>query len=334
MIRQRAPRGSALAVLWLCALCMAMACAEPPVQGKAGKGPGARPDVVNLVWFGHSLVQRGGEPAVDLPRLVDDLHRAARAAGRSSVPESATQAFVLQQRHLGDHLAGDARAQLRASRAHGATHVIGIGYMHMLGQRSFEHASLTYWLSRLQLASADSPRFHTEHIYRFIELMRTELPGATWVNYVGPALAHNVAPQPAIDARHACIANAAERTGDRVLNAHVGQAFRRAEQRARAENVPLSLQLSDGLHLSAQGAVLAASVIYQSIYGVDVVGLPVPQPYRDALAPTAEAQARVTQLLQETARDTVRSYRPACTTSLPEDGDFLARARGMAQASQ
>jgi hypothetical protein len=60
----------------------------------------------------------------------------------------------------------------------------------------------------------------------------------------------------------------------------------------------------------------------------------VPQPYRDALAPTAEAQARVTQLLQETARHTVRSYRPACTTSLPEDGDFLARARGMAQASQ
>jgi hypothetical protein len=276
------------------------------------------------------LVQRAGEkagdPPMDLPALVDALHHAARTEGRTSVPESDTLAFVLQQRHLGDHLAGRARDELKQSKAHQATHVIGIGYMHMLGQRSFDHPSLTAYLARMHVGSFDSPRFHTEHIYRFIELMRTELPGATWVNYVGPALAHNTAPQPAIDERHACIAQMAQVSGARVLNAYVGRAFRVAEERARKEGFPLQLQLADGLHLSAQGAVLAASVMYRTIYGVDPIGLSIPEPYLAALSRTPSEREGIAHMLQEVAQDTAERYRPECAHMLPEDEAFLARA--------
>jgi hypothetical protein len=296
----------------------------PPQEAK-----GTTP--VNVLWFGHSLVQRAGEragdPPMDLPALVDDLHRAARADGRTSIPESHARAHVLQSRHLGHHLEGEALAQLKAAKGQGITHVVGIGYMHMLGQRSFDYATITYWLSRLSLAGYDSARSHTEHIYRFVEAMRRELPEATWVNYVGPALVFNKGPQPSIDARHACIERYGRQAGTRVLSAPVGRAIRNAEDAAQKRpELAIKLQLDDGLHLAPQGAVLAASVLYRSIYGVDPVGLAIPEPLARALAETPEQQAKVARFLQEVARDTVASYAPPCATPLPEDEAFLERA--------
>ncbi len=278
---------------------------------------------VNILWFGHSLVQRPFDhPPLDLPALVDELHRAAREDGRTAIPEGRSRAFVLQSKHLGRHLEEGSRDKLRASKPEGITHVVGIGFMHMLGVRAFEHPTVTYWLHRALPARFDSPRLHTEHIYRFIEDMRRELPSATWVSYIGPALSSNLVPQPYIDARYACIEHTARSAGASVLSAPVGRAFRNVEQTAQARpELAIRLQQPDGLHLTAQGALLAATVLYTAIYGVDPVGLRVPESTRVGLHAKPELRPVVAQLLQETARDTVLRYAPTCSEGarLPED---------------
>lgn len=282
-----------------------------------------QPRSVNILWFGHSLLQRTfDDPPLDLPALVTELHQAAREAGRTTIPEGSSQAFVLQGQHLGHHLEQGSRQKLRESQRNGITHVVGIGFMHMLGGRTFEYPTLMAWLHRALPTHFDSPRVHTEHIYRFIEDMQAELPGATWVSYIGPALSSNRAPQPQIDARYACIAQTAESAGAPVLSAPVGRAFRDAEQAAQGRpELALNLQQADGLHLTWQGALLAATVLYTSIYEVDPVGLRVPERTFVGLHADPELRPVVARLLQETARDTVSRYAPACskTDRLPED---------------
>ncbi|MET0343808.1 MAG: hypothetical protein ABW252_22535 [Polyangiales bacterium] len=289
--------------------------------------PGADPEV-RIAWFGHSLVQRPGDVPIDLPKLVADLHHAARIDGRTRIAERPPRAFTLLNRHLGHHLdgPGDAEAALRTLGAEGVTHVVGIGFMHMLGEGWFARPTLGLWLQRIGLSGFDSPRRHTEHVYRFMALMKQHAPRATWVSYVGPALANNIVPQPAIDARYACIEQTAHGAGMHALSAHVGHAFRSAEQRgASRPELALKLNTDDSLHLSPQGAVLAASVLYQRIYGVDPVGLTVPGPYYQDLGAGDDARRAVARFLQEVARDTNATYAPPCDDAalLPED----ARAR-------
>ena len=285
---------------------------------------------IAVAWFGHSLVQRPGDTPLDLPKLVAELHHAARSEGRTQIPERAPYVFTLLNRHLGHHLdgPGDAEAELRALSTAGVTHVVGIGFMHMLGEAMFERPTVSLWLGRLGVEGFDSPRRHTEHIYRFVELMRRYTPRASWVSYVGPALATNVVPQPAIDARYACIEQTVREAGVGAMSAHVGQAFRRAEAAARDRpELKVQLNTEDGLHLSQQGAVLAASVLYERIYGVDPTGLPVPARYRAALGDSDQARERVALFLQQVAHETTARYAPACdpAATLPEDERARAR---------
>ena len=305
---------------------------HPPDAGTEAAPERDGPDAggVVIAWFGHSLVQRPGDTPLDLPKLVADLHHAARSDGRTEIPERAPHAFTLLNRHLGHHLdgPGDAEARLRELADAGVTHVVGIGFMHMLGESMFERPSMSLWLDRIGVEGFDSPRRHTEHIYRLLQLMQRYTPRASWVSYVGPALANNVVPQPAIDARYACIEQTAREAGVGAISAHVGRAFREAEAEARKRpGLKLRLNTEDSLHLSAQGAVLAASVIYQRIYGVDPSGLPVPEPYRTALGDSDAARGEVARLLQRIARDTNARYAPTCDDRaiLPEDERARAR---------
>lgn len=285
---------------------------------------------MNVLWFGHSLVQLSGEPPLDLPQLVNDLHRAARAEGRTNIPEGRTHVFAVPGRDLGYHLdgAGGAPEKLRESADDSITHVVGIGFMHMLGQRAFDHPTLMDWLHGVLPNRFNSPGRQTEHIYRFIDLVRRQTSNAAWVNYVGPALSNNVGPQGSIDARFACIEQTAASAGVSVLTAPVGRAFRNAEQAAaRRPDFNLHLQQADGLHLTPQGAWLAASVLYLRIYGVDPVGLPAPPPYARYLGSSEAEQVSVARFLEEVARDTVTHYAPDCTADalLPEDEKGRAR---------
>lgn len=314
------------------ALVATLACGEPmetpdPSQYFQPTDALAAPDekvdgAIRIAWFGHSLVQRPDDIAIDLPKLVYQLHEAARADGRTTQAQRPPRAFILLGRHLGHHLdgPGDAAARMRELKDAGITHVVGIGFMHMLGESLFKHPTLSLWAMRLGITRYDSPRIHTDHIYRLMGLMRKELPAAKWVSYVGPALSMNVAPQPAIDARHACIEESARAAGVDAISAHVGRAFRNAEAAAKTRpELKLALQAADGLHLAPQGAVLAASVLYQRIYGVDPVWLAVPEPYFSKLGDTDEARRAMAMFVQETARTTNAQYAPACGERLPED---------------
>lgn len=312
----------------------AVACQGRSPEPEATPGPAspaAAPQVVNILWFGHSLVQRPGTPPVDLPQLVRTLQQAARADGRSTVPDGISQAYIRQGQHLGDHLADDPTAKLAAHKNQDITHVIGIGFMHMLGQKSFDRPTVSAWLGRVLPSRYDSPRPHTEHIYRFMGLVRQELPSATWVNYIGPALATNTDAQSSIDARYACIATAARGTGAKILNAPVGRAFRNAEKAARAHpEYKIVLQEPDGLHLTPQGALLAATVLHAAIYVVDPRGLTIPDAVAVHLGTTADVRTKVVGFLQEVARATVTAPPPGCDKSarLPEDDNldtFMSR---------
>jgi hypothetical protein len=207
--------------------------------------------------------------------------------------------------------------------------VVGIGFMHMLGEKLFAQPTLALWARKIGIERYDSPRTHTEHIYRLMGLMHKELPSATWVSYVGPALSMNVKPQPAIDGRYACIEQTAKQAGVQAVSAWVGRAFRAAEQGAKNfPHLKIALQAPDGLHLTAQGAVLAASVLYDRIYDVSPVELPVPEPYFSALGPTFPTQHETAHYLQKTARSIALRYKVECGEKLPEDDAAAALLAG------
>jgi hypothetical protein len=286
--------------------------------------PGAK----HIVWFGHSLlVTRAGfagndEPALDLPGLVAELLESARAAGKTTTPRGRSITFA-EGPHGYDYWvegAGRARDKLSALRDRGEapwTHVVGIGLMHLLGPKHFDWPNLYAWAAPFT-GDQRSVRKRTRDEYRLIGIAHEILPGATWVNYVGPALANNPSVQPAIDARFACIRATARGLGVSVDNAPVGLAFRIAEARARQAGMKLQLQHDDFLHLRPAGALLAAQVLLATVHGVDSSGLPVPSRYRGRLGDAARGLAReqtqggydenrLTQLLAESSRMAVAS---------------------------
>lgn len=334
-----------VAVLALIGSCRAEPAAPPPEQlaapwqAKDGEAstryrdmsapaaPGAR----HIVWFGHSLlVTEAGwpapdDPALDLPGLVAELHESARAAGRTTLPRGRSITFAEGPFDSSYWLdgAGNARdklAALAAMRDVTWTHVVGVDLVHLLGQNRFDRPNLYQWLTKLSLAEG-SVRTRTRDVYRFMGLAHALLPDAHWVSYVAPALANNPAVQPAIDARFACINEHARAVGLAALDAPVGHAFRVAEQLARERGLPLRLQHDDFLHLRPQGALLAAAVLYATIYEVDPSGLPVPARYRGKLASIPEQEAELATFLTGIAGRTVRSYHAACpqTAELHED---------------
>jgi hypothetical protein len=282
---------------------------------------------VHVLWFGHSLLKAPGdeadqEPALDIPALLADIHRLAIDDGRTEIPEGRSVGFAEGPHDLGYWVDGPGRAREKLQQYAEVpwTYVVGVGFMHLLGEGSFEHPSLFHWLGKLMPSRYDSPRRHTANKYAFIRELRETLPEATWVNYVGPALANNVAPQSRINARFECIRRAAEKAGTAVLNAPVGPAFRAAE-RAAAERpaLPIQLQKEDFLHLTPQGGYLAACVFYETLYGVSAQGLPLPARYVGKLAPANEAE--VASFLADIAHETVAGYQATCSAEdlLPED---------------
>jgi len=292
--------------------------------------PGAK----HVIWFGHSLLVTDpgwpapDDPALDLPALVADLHDAALRSGRTQTPKGRSITFAEGPYGFAYWLDGQGRARnkLLALADVPWTHVVGVDLIHLLGEGRFAWPNLYEWAGMLS-DSESSVRTRTRDVYRFIGLAHETTPSATWVNYVAPALANNPGTQPAIDARFACIRESACALGRPVIDAPVGAAFRTAEQRAAARGITgLTLQHDDFLHLRPHGALLAAQVLFATIYDVDPRGLPVPERYRGKLAPTAEQEQTVTAFLSEVASDTWKGTRARCDDAARVSEDAEAAA--------
>ena len=330
-----APPPEQLAAPWQSQVKLADA-AGPYAERAAPLVPGAK----HVLWFGHSLLitEAGwpapGDPALDLPGLVAELHEAARADGRTQIPRGRSLTFAEGPYDASYWLdgAGRARDKLDAVRDVPWTHVVEVDLIHLLGQERFDRPDLYEWLSKLSI-SEGSVRTRTRNVYRFMGMTHALLPTATWVNYVAPALANNPAVQPAIDARFACIREQGRALGLTVVDAPVGRAFREAEAEAAGRGLTLQLRHDDFLHLRPQGALLAAAVLYASVYDVDPAGLPPPARYRGKLGGTPEQEAEVAMFLGEIASRTWRSYRSVCApdAAVREDG---AAAAWLARATQ
>ena len=305
-----------------------------PLQKSADDTAPADDAAIHIAWFGHSLLRAPATkhaPELDIPAVVAQLHRLALADNRTAIPEGRSIGFSEGPNHLGYWLdgKGDARAKLQGLAEVPLRYVVGVGFMHLLGTRSYSYPSLTHHLSKVMPERFDSPRRHTLHKYRFMQLTRQLHPKATWVNYVGPALSNAKEPQPRINARFECIRRVAANAGLEIKNVPVGPAIRTAEERAKDHpELSIALQQPDFLHLTAQGGLLAGYVFYEALFGVSPKGLPVPDRYRDNLAP--DHIDEVATFLQEVASDTLRDYRaPDCDESarLPEDAEGAALLR-------
>jgi hypothetical protein len=269
-----------------------------PREDPDGQQPALEAGALHVLWFGHSLLRapagwpEATSPAMDIPRAVAELHALALADGRTERPMGRSIALAEGPFDLSYWLDGPGQArEALASRADTPfTHVVGVGFMHLIGDRWFEHPTLAHVLHRLSPKSYLSPKGQTEDVYRFAALTRELAPKAQWVNYVGPALANNPSVQPRIDARFECIRRASEAAGSAVLNVPVGAAFRRAEDAAgRDPSLGIRLQHADDLHLTPQGELLAACVFYESLFGVSSVGLPPPERMRGHLGAREDA---------------------------------------------
>ncbi len=283
---------------------------------------------VNIIWFGHSLLKFDRPPPIDIAKLVAELHELARHAGRTNLVYGKNRAHAEGPYHFEYWLdgVGDAAEKLVAEDVKW-DYVIGIGFMHLQGQRKYDWPNVYHFLSQFNAKKYRNPRTFTALKYRFIHLVNQSSPNATWVNYVGPALANNTGPQDSIDERFECIRQTAESAGVKVVNAPVGRAFRNAEatmQERIGKRIRLQ-QEKDNLHLTEAGALLSASVLYHTIFGVDIVGLPVPPTYAGVLD-----ESQVVPFLYSMASETIKTYSPECRTDAKytedEEGQRLLKS--------
>jgi len=257
---------------------------------------------LRTLWFGHSLMEYGaaedeGVPPINLPAAVDEIHRLARADGRTTRPEGETVSHYDGPKDLIYWLqgGGDATAKLKDSEKPW-DYVIGVGFMHLTLQKGGRHRFRSQKLEiptaahhvkgavrdlvdvltfgKLYRKTVDSL---TLNKYRFIKATNDLGPTSTWLNYVGPVLNDRTENQASVDARFACMVDTAKSAGARAGNVPVGASVRRAEEALRAEGLNVPLQRADRLHYTAHGAFLAANVFYSFLYDVDPTRLNAPE---------------------------------------------------------
>jgi hypothetical protein len=322
---------------------LALGCSnsEPPAY-VAGQPPIATPKVplgtiqergLNIIWFGHSLLQVGSDTPIDIPETMKGIHAEALRDGRTRIPQGESRTHYEGPHNLDYWFNGRGAApqKLRANNP-GWDYVVGVGFMHLVGPGR-AHSGL---FNTLRSVSGGSERFktyaaYTPVKYEAIQAVAKDNPNATWVNYVGPRLSDNPQEQPFVDERFECIRETAESAGKRTLNVPVGRAFRAAEAAGKAQPaLGITLQLPDKLHLTKQGEYLAANVFYRFFYGVDPVGLRVPDGLAGRLTVDPKKEAEVAALLQRVARDTVDAYeagdRLPCRPQAKLDEDEAGRA--------
>jgi hypothetical protein len=291
---------------------------------------------LNVIWFGHSLLEvRSGVP-INIPKLVLDLHRVAIQVGRTTAPIGVGLMHYEGPQHLGYWFEGAGRAtdKMRADDP-GWDFVVGVGFMHLVAE-----GRRLAWLYNPIRAVAGSRRdsfktyaAYTRHKYRAVKAVGQHGGAAVWVNYVAPRTSDSPHEQPFVDERFECIRETAAKAGITVVNVPVGRAFRLAESRLAEAREGTQLQVEDRLHLTKAGEYLAANVFLAQLYGIDPLGLPLPASHEGSLTDAPENGARVAALLQRAARDTVQAYlsgrRTRCRPEalLDEDAEGLALLR-------
>lgn len=288
---------------------------------------------LNIIWFGHSLLQVGGEDSINIPDTVTAIHAEAVRDGRTSIPQGESRVHYEGPNNLDYWFNGRGAAQQKLRTANpGWDYVVGVGFMHLVGPGR-AHSGL---FNALRSLTGGSEKFktyaaYTPVKYEAIQAVAADNPSATWVNYVAPRLSDHPEEQPFVDERFECIRETAESAGGKVLNVPVGRAFRAAEAEGKKHpELGVVLQLPDKLHLTKQGEYLAANVFYRFFYGVDPVGLAVPESLTGRLATNTANEPAVAELLQRVARDTVDAYesgdRVACRAEAKLDEDDAGSA--------
>lgn len=309
----------------------------------------ARP--LRTLWFGHSLMEYGAAPdenvpAINIPKMVDEIHALARKDGRTERPDGLTVSHYDGPKDLVYWLQGGGGATRKLKDFDEPwDYVIGVGFMHLTLQKGGKHAFRSNKLEvptsvdHLKGATRDlvdvftfgklyqkTVNWITLNKYRFIKATNELDPQSTWLNYVGPVLSDRPSNQASVDARFACMLDVAEQAGARAGNVPVGASVRRAEVALRSAGLRIPLQRKDRLHYTAEGAFLAASVFYAYLYDVDPTGLPAPASLSKYFEGAEGKTVRI--LLQKVAWSTTREAKrghlaPCKNARLPVDDEGL-----------